>query len=89
MASLKGTTSKGFAYEIEDTNLDNMELIDALADLDKGNLLAISNVINLLLGTEQKKAFYSFYRNDEGKVPLNTVSEAITEILSNHNDLKN
>lgn len=89
MATLKGTTSKGFNYEIKDTDLDNMELIDALADLDNGNLLAVSKVITLLLGAEQKKSLYSFYRNDEGKVPLNLVSEAITEILSSHGDLKN
>lgn len=89
MANLKGETSKGFAYEIQEKDLDNMELIDALADLDEGNVLATSKVLTLLLGKEQKKKFYDFYRNENGKVPLATISEAIAELLSNHGETKN
>lgn len=52
---ISGVTKNGFAFEITDERADNMELIDALADIDDGNLLAVSKVLTLLLGPEQKK----------------------------------
>ena len=35
---LKGTTRSGFAFEIPDARCRNMELVDALAAVDHGNL---------------------------------------------------
>ena len=53
---LTGVTSTGFEYTIADDNLDDMELLDALAAVDNGNILAASKVCTLLFGKEQKKA---------------------------------
>ena len=86
---ISGVTKNGFAFEIKDERADNMELIDALADIDDGNLLAVSKVLTLLLGPEQKKKMYDFVRTEDGIVSAQTVSEMIVEILASKKETKN
>lgn len=86
---ISGVTKNGFAFEITDEREDNMELIDALADIDDGNLLAVSKVLTLLLGPEQKKKMYDFVRTEDGIVSAQTVSEMIVEILAAKKETKN
>ena len=54
MNMIDGKTSTGFAFTIPRERLDNMELLDALAEADNGNVLAVSNAVTLLLGAGQK-----------------------------------
>ena len=86
---ISGVTKNGFLFEITDERTDNMELIDALADLDDGNPLAVSKVLTLLLGPEQKKKMYDFVRTEDGIVSAQTVSEMIVEILAAKKETKN
>lgn len=86
---ISGVTKNGFAFEITDERTDNMELIDALADIDDGNLLAVSKVLTLLLGPEQKKKMYDFVRTEDGIVSAQTISEMIVEILAAKKETKN
>lgn len=86
---ISGVTKNGFKFEITDERTDNMELIDALADIDDGNLLAVSKVLTLLLGPEQKKKMYDFVRTEDGIVSAQTVSEMIVEILAAKKETKN
>lgn len=86
---ISGVTKNGFAFEITDERVDNMELIDALADIDEGNPLAASKVLTLLLGPEQKKKMYDFVRTEDGIVSAQTVSEMIVEILATKKETKN
>lgn len=86
---ISGVTKNGFEFEITDERADNMELIDALADIDDGNLLAVSKVLTLLLGPEQKKKMYDFVRTEDGIVSAQTVSEMIVEILAAKKETKN
>ena len=86
---ISGVTKNGFAFEIADERADNMELIDALADIDDGNILAVSKVLTLLLGPEQKKKMYDFVRTEDGIVSAQTVSEMIAEILAAKKETKN
>lgn len=86
---LTGTTSTGFNYEISEAQLDNMELLDALAEADAGKLLAISRVCDLLLGKEQKKKLYDHCRTEEGTVPTGALSKEILDIIQNQDQGKN
>lgn len=86
---ISGVTKNGFTFEITDERADNMELIDALADIDDGKLLAVSKVLTLLLGPEQKKKMYDFVRTEDGIVSAQTVSEMIVEILATKKETKN
>ena len=86
---LTGTTSTGFNYEIPDEQLDNMELLDALADADAGKLLAISRVCDLLLGKEQKQRLYDHCRTEKGNVPTTAIRDEILSIIEGQNNGKN
>lgn len=79
---IDGKTSTGFAFKIPRERLDNMELLDALAEADNGNVLAVSNAVTLLLGAGQKKALYDHLRTKAGNVPVAAVIAAVREILS-------
>lgn len=85
----KGTTSEGFEFEIEAERLDNMELIDTLAELDDGDYLSVSRLVTMLLGKDQKKRLYDFCRTETGVVPVEKVAQAFAEILSAHKETKN
>lgn len=77
----KGKTKSGFEFQIEDSNLDNMELLDALAEIDGGNVAALPRASALLLGNKQKKNLYNHLRSEKGNVPMESFMDEITEIM--------
>lgn len=77
----KGTTESGFNYQIEESNLDNMELIDMLAEVDGGNVSALPKATTMLLGKEQKEALYNHLRTDKGNVPVEAFTRELFEII--------
>ena len=86
---LKGKTESGFAFEIADNRLGNIELIDELAAADSGNLLAVSRALTMLLGAEQKKALYDHVRTEDGLVPTEKVMAELTQIMTSGQNAKN
>lgn len=85
MAIKKGVTSSGFEFEIDDAVIDDMELIDAIADSMDDNPLAFSKVCAKLLGSEQRKKLYDHVR-ENGRVPLEKISTEITDIFTAFGD---
>ena len=79
---IEGRTKTGFSFVLEEENLDNMELLESLAEIDNGNVAAIPRAAILLLGNEQKKSLYNHIRNDKGKVPIDKFADEITDIMS-------
>lgn len=77
---IKGKTSTGFQFEVEDSVLDNMELVDLLAE-NSENPLTISKIIKLVLGDAQRKKLYDNLRTEDGRVPMEAVAQAIAEIF--------
>ncbi len=78
---LKGKTQSGFEFEIDQKKMDNMELLDAIAEIEN-NPLAISKVVKTILGESQRKALYDHLRTEDGRVPTKAVSEEIVEIVT-------
>ena len=76
---LEGKTKSGFSFSIEDNVLDDMRLVDALAEID-ANPMAISKVVQLLLG-DQRNALYAHLARDDGSVPVEAVVEAVMDIF--------
>lgn len=85
---VSGETESGFVFNIEVERLDNMELIDALAELED-DPLQMSTVIRLLLGKEDKKRLYDYVRTDEGMVPSGLIEKELGEIFTLSQELKN
>ena len=77
---VKGILQNGFEFEIDVEELDDMEFVEALADVEE-NPLAFPKVCTLMLGEEQKKRLYDHLRNEKGKVPVKAVRESIIEIM--------
>lgn len=82
-------TESGFSIELEESTLDNMEVLDALSDLDEGNPLAMSRLVVKLLGKDGKKRLYDHLRTEDGRVPASAVESAIMELFQSINDGKN
>lgn len=78
---ITGNTSSGFSFSIDEKSLNNMEFIDALVDASDDNPAAISRVVKMLLGTEQRGRLYDHLRDEDGHVSIVAVSSEIVEIL--------
>ena len=73
----------GFTCEIDETILEDMELVEALADAEGANPLRIVDVVRTVLGEEQKKALYDHVRTENGRVPVDVITDCIMEIFEN------
>lgn len=72
----------GLELDVNESALNNMELFDALAEMTDGNALALSNVVKLMLGVENRKKLYDYIRKEDGTVPLEKVDVCVTEIMN-------
>lgn len=77
----KGTLKNGFEYEIDDEIMDDMEMVEAVAEAQGENPLAVATVIKMALGEDQKKRLYDYIRNDKGRVPVQKAVESLTEMF--------
>lgn len=84
----KGTTSTGFAFELDESRLDDMRIVDAIAvTMDEtagefAQIAALSQLLTLIIGAEQKKALYEHIgASYEGRVPRLALQAALTEIM--------
>lgn len=83
---IEGKTKSGFKYRIDDNALDDMELLDALMDMDEDRdgkgIYASRKALRSLLGEKQVEDLYEFIRDKEtGKVSAKKVYETFGEIL--------
>lgn len=86
---LKGKTPSGFVFLISDSRLNNMEMLDALAALDRGDGTQLSNVLHLLLTQEQKAKLYDHVRLEDGTVPIDKITDEIKAIFEANQQAKN
>lgn len=79
---LKGITTSGFAFEIEDKALDSWELLEALVDVDNGHYSATVRVARLLLDKAQLDRLKEHCRDSEtGIVSQNKMFAELADIL--------
>lgn len=85
---IKGKTKSGFEYAIERKRLNNYELIEALAELDKNSLL-LPKVLILILGKEQKNKLVKHVKGDEEIADIDKMNQEIVEIFHVAQETKN
>lgn len=85
---MTGTTRSGFAYTVDDDLLDDMELLDALAEIGD-TVTSPSKFVVKLLGKQQRKALYDHIRDDQGKVRPEKVMEEVKDMLEGSQAGKN
>lgn len=79
MAHVK--TSCGFEIDVEPETFDDMELFDAIAEVESGRMMSLPTVVQKVLGSS-KKALYDCIRTEDGRVPVNEVNAQILEIVN-------
>ena len=77
-----GKTKTGFEYTFNEDLINDMEVIDALAEVQSGeNILAASTVVKKLFSAEDRKRLYDHVRLEDGRVPPDALMEEVAEII--------
>lgn len=84
----KVKTSSGFECELDEKNLDDMRLLDLVAEVSNGHTEKLPEIVNRVLG-DQKEKLYKHIEDDHGRVPVKKASDEITEIFKKINTGKN
>lgn len=86
---IKGITSTGFKFEIEDDVLDDWNILKYLKKIDEGEIEYIIDVVPLLLGKEQEEKLEKHLKELEGRIRMTSMAKEISEIMESGKDLKN
>lgn len=86
---INGETKSGFAFQIDEDNLDDFELIELLADADGGNVNALIKGMSAILGKDQVNAMKEHVREKSGKVRASAMTELFSDIMTSANETKN
>jgi hypothetical protein len=82
----KGTLNCGFAYEVDDEVLDDMYLVEAVAEAQGEDPLKITKVITMVLGPEQKARLYKHLENEKHRVPAEVAVTTLQELFEKLGD---
>lgn len=88
MKKNQGKTKSGFVYTLDPNKLDDFELLEKLAGVDD-NILDLPKILVMLLGKEQKDKLYDHVRTEDGRVPIQKVTEEIMDIFTANKEVKN
>lgn len=86
---IKGKTSSGFEFELEEDILDDYELLETLQKIDEGETGHVTGMVIQLLGEEQKEALKNHVRSVSGRVSAKRLMEEVSEIFQSCNAGKN
>ena len=86
MAVIKGETSSGFSYEVNEKVRQNWLFVKAVAraenaPTDEGKVLALVDVVHLLMGDEGENRLCEHLMDEEGMVPSDRLISEVREIL--------
>ncbi|MBR2759640.1 MAG: hypothetical protein IKD66_00580 [Solobacterium sp.] len=82
MAHVK--TSIGFEMEFDTSVFNDMELFDAISEVEKGNMMLLPEVCKKILG-DRKAELYGLLRDENGRVPVDKVQAQLIEIIEQAN----
>ncbi len=85
---IKGVTKTGFKYSIDESSLNNYELIEIIAEIDTNPLL-LPKVLKLLLGEKQTDKLKDHIRQKNGTVPIELIEKELVDIFNGNKDIKN
>ena len=78
---IKGTTSSGFEFEIDEKQLKNYEFVELISEVDENELL-MPKLLKMLLG-DQVEALKDHIRDEDGIVPIEKMVQEIKDIFGN------
>lgn len=74
-------TRTGFVCDLPENVMDNMELLDVMADESIDAAFRASAAVKMILGVESRKRLYDHLRTEDGRVPVAAVNEALEDIF--------
>ena len=74
------TTTSGFKCSINSEVLDDMRLLEMIADLEE-NAMILPKFLTLFLGEKQKEALYKHVETKDGRVPMEPLQTEVAEII--------
>lgn len=77
---LKGKTQSGFAFEIDEDKLDDMDVLEYFGSVDD-DMSKLPKLIEILLGKDQKDRLREFVIEKVGKNKISTTYQIVMEIL--------
>ncbi len=86
---MKATLKDGFETELIEENVNDWEFLEVLSDIDEGEEGLIVKAARMMLGKEGVKSLKDHLRNEQGKVPVTAMIDALQELLESVNELKN
>ena len=78
---MKYKLKNGFELEIDNSSLDNWELLEVLADIDAGKSTMITKAFPMLIGDNQFAKLKEHMRKN-GKISIAEMVETFTEIMN-------
>lgn len=75
---MEGITESGFAWEIQEESLDDYELLEILHKIDTGDHGLVPEMVDKLLGTEQRDRLKEHLRDQDGRV---TTTGMVSEVM--------
>lgn len=78
---ISGVTKSGFSFCVDENFVNDMEVVDILADSSIDDAFRASMLIKKLLPGDQRKALYDHVRKD-GRVPVDEVVAAVADIFA-------
>lgn len=83
---IKGQTTSGFNYHIDENILQDYELLEAIAETEK-NPIFITKVVRMVLGDDTDR-LKEHVRDENGHVSIEKMNVEITEIFEAQKKLK-
>lgn len=80
-------TSSGFDIDIDESALDDMEVLELVYSLQDGNMKSYIDLVDKIMSHEDKRRLYNHVRID-GRVPIEEFSEELKEIMKGLKDKK-
>lgn len=78
---INGKTKSGFQFSVDENCMNDMELVDILADDSVDEAFRMSALVKKLLPGEQRKALYDHVRVN-GRVPVDAVIAEVEDIFA-------
>ena len=85
----KIVTKSGFEVEIDETCMDDMELLDEIVALRDGDITVYPGIVRRIMSAEDKKRLYDHIRDEAtGRVPTSAFAAEVTDIFDGLKDGK-
>ena len=76
-----GKTKTGFAFSVDENCMNDMELVDILADDSTDEAFRMSKLLKKLLPGQQRNALYDHVRVN-GRVPVDAIVAEVGDIFA-------